>query len=198
MMRMTDKRHDPTCRAWAWLSLLALSGTLACSESPSDTASTKSEGGPSLDGATDAGVDAPIDRLADVAEDAGPDVGKGDAGGGGSGGGPTTVCEALMDGSCSPGQDPSVPECNGCYGYPGGRYDLDAKCVHPAVPETLICTTVCTCFTVQQCYVRETDGSVEVLLLGCHFESDQFEQETGLTLCDAALNLEVGNAPMCD
>lgn len=108
------------------------------------------------------------------------------------------VCEMLADGSCSPAPDYALPPCNGCYGYTGQRYDLTAKCLHPPTDETLVCTRACLGGTAVQCYVRETDGSMEVILLEIQVWDDGFEQETGLAECDSALNQEVATAPLCD
>jgi hypothetical protein len=166
--------------------LLALTVGVACTDSTSETA------------VADAGQDATLDATPDAEpSDGAPVIDVQRDEGGDTEDGPSVVCEALADGSCAPAPDPSVPECNGCYAHAASRYDPDAKCLLEATPET-VCTTVCLAYPVEQCYSRQVDGSVEVLVLGSLFEDERFEQETGLTLCDDALSQEVAAAPACD
>jgi hypothetical protein len=170
--------------------ILVLAVGVACTDSTSETPVVDA-GQHEKDATLDATPDAEPNDGAPVA-DARPDEG------GNAADGPSLVCEALGDGSCSPAPDPSVTECNGCYAHAASRYDPDAACLLEATPDTVVCTTVCLAYPVQQCYSRQVDGSVEVLLLGSYFEDERFEQETGLTPCDDALSQEVGTAPACD
>lgn len=195
MIRRCHGTRDDAFRPFCWLATVVVVGAAACS--------TSASGEPGRDAGVDATIDVPGEVLADkpdaLHDDAAPLTdAQAEQGGGSTDGTAPVVCEALADGSCSPAPDPSLPMCNGCYGYPGQRYDSDAKCLYGSVPETLVCTTVCVAGAAQQCYVRETDGSVEVLFLGYHFWDATFEQETGLTKCDQALSQEVMNAPMCE
>jgi hypothetical protein len=180
----TKQRRHGLLRSFPFL---ALAVGVACTDSTSETA------------VADAGQDATLDSMPDVEPGdgaPGTDVQRDE--GGDTEDGPSVVCKALADGSCSPAPDPSAVECNGCYAHAASRYDPVAKCLLDATPQTVVCTTVCLAYPVEQCYSRQVDGSVEVLVLGSLFEDERFEQETGLTPCDDALSQEVTAAPACD
>lgn len=171
-----------------WPAVVVLGAASACATSDSNN--------PNENGSLDAGVEGSSD-VHDDTLDAAQDTKQMDEGAAADSQAEdsSVVCKAFPNGTCSPEPDPSLPMCNGCYGYSGRLYDLEARCLRGS---TLVCTTVCTCFLVPQCYVRETDGSVEVIVLECHFESARFGEETGLTECDDALKQEVMKAVTCD